>query len=220
LLEVASRVHSTRFPPRNRIVRDVLGDVMLILRLLRDRTSLALLLMASGCATSVETAEEPAVSSQELSLRCEPSVPSTLAAPEGHKLARSLDASGAQIYACLAGATGELAWTLKAPDAELYRRGKLFGTHYAGPTWEALDGSKVVGARVAGYTADPSAIPWLLLSATSSSERGAFSGVSFIQRVNTVGGLAPTGGCDAAHADAEVSVDYTATYHFYKAARR
>ena len=64
-------------------------------------------------------------------------------------------------------------------------------------------------------TADPTAIPELLLKAVSHSGDGRMSGVTYVQRLDTVGGLAPTAGCDTAGATARV--DYTATYYFYAA---
>ena len=73
------------------------------------------------------------------------------------------------------------------------------GRHYAGPHWEALDGSKIAGTvkeRADAPLAD--AIPWLLLTAKSVGPEGSFSKVTSIQRVNTVGGVAPTTGCSEA----------------------
>src|SRR5262249_49874100 len=84
-----------------------------------------------------------------------------------------------------------------------------------GPTWESASGSRVVGARVAGATADPNAIDWLLLRAVSSEGPGIFDGVTYIQRVNTVGGKAPTAPGD--YVGEEVRVPYAAEYFFYRA---
>jgi Protein of unknown function (DUF3455) len=142
-----------------------------------------------------------------------PPVPAALAVPEGNKLAFHFDAIGVQIYGC----TGS-AWVFQAPEADLYdRHGHLVGKHYVGPTWEAKDGSKVVGAKLAGFTADPHSIPWLLLGAISHEGDGRMSVVTFIQRLDTAGGLAPASGCDADHVGAIARVPYTATYFFYKA---
>jgi hypothetical protein len=90
------------------------------------------------------------------------------------------------------------------------------GTHYVGPTWESNSGSKVVGVRVAGCTPDPTAIPWLLLRAVTSEGPGILHRVTFIQRVNTVGGLAPT--APGSEIGEQVEVPYTAEYFFYRAA--
>src|SRR6266704_1241294 len=87
---------------------------------------------------------------------------------------------------------------LKVPEADLFDlSGKKIGKHYAGPTWESNDGSKVVGevkARDDGPA--PTAIPWLLLRAKSTSGNGAFSRTQAIQRLYTVGGQAPAESCN------------------------
>ncbi|HXD53069.1 MAG TPA: DUF3455 domain-containing protein, partial [Burkholderiales bacterium] len=87
--------------------------------------------------------------------------------------------------------------------------------HYAGPHWESNDGSKIVGAVKANSpAAAPDAIPWLLLGAKSVGPEGAFSKVTSVQRVNTVGGIAPKTGCSQATAGAPARVNYTADYYF------
>ena len=65
---------------------------------------------------------------------------------------------------------------------------------------------------------DPTAIPWLLLRATSSEGPGLFHRVTFIQRVHTSGGLAPATGADEAHLGQRVEVPYTAVYYFFREA--
>lgn len=155
----------------------------------------------------------------------DPEVPSRLVVPEGNKAYLVSHAVGVQIYSCNATATG-YAWTFVAPRADLYdhRGRKPIGTHFAGPTWRASDGSKVVGARVDGATVDPKAIDWLLLSAVSTAEgpRGDdLADTTFIQRINTTGGLAPAAAnCNAATAGTTVEVPYTADYVFWRARRR
>jgi len=90
------------------------------------------------------------------------------------------------------------------------------GKHYKGPVWEALDGSKVGGQVLQRANApDAAAVPWLLLKATSHEGTGTFAHVTFIQRVDTVGGLPPAAECDQPHAGAEASAAYHATYFFY-----
>lgn len=181
----------------------------------------SLLLGAAACSADVTGADALALQAEALSSSCAPAVPDALKVPEGNKLDFVADAEGVQIYVCQAAADGSAAWTLKAPDAQLFgKRGRLIGIHYAGPTWEGLDGSTVVGARVAAAPSpDPSAIPWLLLSAASNTGHGLMSKVTFIQRLDTVGGLAPQTGCDADHLGATVESEYSAAYYFYKATR-
>ena len=152
-----------------------------------------------------------------------PTAPSALAVPPGLSLTVTAHASGAQIYACksVKDDPTRFDWALVAPDAELRdRAGKLIGKHYAGPTWESTDGSKVVGAVAARDPGpDTSAIPWLLLNAASTTGHGIFEHVRAIQRLHTVGGKAPTGGCDAGRSDQNTRVPYTADYYFYAEAR-
>jgi hypothetical protein len=67
---------------------------------------------------------------------------------------------------------------------------------------------------------DPTAIPWLLLGAVSHAGEGRMTKVTFVQRVNTVGGLAPTSACDATHDGETKSVQYSATYRFFEANKK
>jgi hypothetical protein len=180
----------------------------------------ALIALAAGCASNMDARASDELEAQEqaLSLRV-PEVPVELVVPAGNRLAFYLDATGQQVYVCQQNASGGYGFVLQAPDADLFKpSGRIAGSHYAGPTWEALDGSTVVAARVAGVTVDPSAIAWLLLSAVSHTGSGKMSNVSFIQRLDTTDGLAPTTGCDAAHVGQTQGVDYTATYYFYEPA--
>jgi len=141
-------------------------------------------------------------------------IPAKLAPPQEGRLVGKYAAKGVQIYVCsVRGVANE--WELKAPEAELTdAQGRSFAEHYAGPTWEAPDGSKIVGKVLASEPAPKAgAIPWLLLS-TESSGSGVLAGVRFAQRVNTSGGVGPTGACPTA--GTERRVDYTADYIFYK----
>jgi hypothetical protein len=144
-------------------------------------------------------------------------VPAALKVPAGRRLVTTALAKGAQLYACADAGGGAFAWKLEGPDAELSDpQGKPIGKHYAGPTWEAADGSKVVGKVVAKADAPvPGAIQWLLMDAQSAGGPGAFAGVKSVQRVDTRGGVAPASGCDAQHAGAKARADYQATYRFY-----
>jgi hypothetical protein len=141
-------------------------------------------------------------------------IPAKLAPPQEGLLVGKYAAKGVQIYVCsVKGVANE--WGFKAPEAELIdAQGRPFAKHYAGPTWEAPDGSKIVGRVLANEPAPKAgAIPWLLLS-TESSGSGVLAGARFVQRVNTSGGVGPTGACPTA--GTERRVDYTADYIFYK----
>ena len=145
-------------------------------------------------------------------------IPANLAAPAGETLQRTLWAEGVQIYECRAGAAGASpAWAFVAPDASLKTAdGVLVGHHYAGPTWEAGDGSKVVGVVKAKVDApDAGAIPWLLLTTHSTGKPGLFANVTSIQRVATVGGAMPAAGCDATSVGQQAKVPYKAQYTQY-----
>jgi hypothetical protein len=145
-----------------------------------------------------------------------PAVPDALRVAASEALIAKAAAQGSQIYECQSGDAGS-AWKLVGPEAVLTdETGARLGKHYAGPTWEAVDGSKVVGA-VAQKADAPGggAVPWLLLSAKSTEGTGKFSHVTSIQRVDTVGGVAPATGCAAGSVGTRQSVPYTATYYFY-----
>jgi hypothetical protein len=122
-----------------------------------------------------------------------------------------------QIYVCQQAADGKPAWTLKGPEATLYDElDNTIGQHFAGPTWKHNDGSEITAKVAARVNApDSSAIPWLLLRVTGRSGDGVFSRVTAIQRVQTVGGQPPEGGCGPSDVGAETRSDYEAEYAFY-----
>jgi hypothetical protein len=142
--------------------------------------------------------------------------PPQLQPPAGEQLLIQVLAKGDQVYICKGGAT-EFSWGLKAPDAQLFDKdGKPFGKHFAGPSWEANDGSRVTGKAVANVPSpDADSIPWLLVNVVSHEGSGVLARATSIQRLNTKGGKAPASGCDSAHASQEVRVPYSADYLFY-----
>src|SRR5437879_9001847 len=150
-----------------------------------------------------------------------PLVPENLKVPAGQTLSLVSPATGVQIYECGVTKTepARFEWVFKAPEADLFDlSGKKIGKHYAGPTWESNDGSKAVGevkARDDGPAA--TAIPWLLLSAKSTSGNGVFGRTKGIQRLYTIGEKAPADGCNRARRGMEARVPYKATYYFYVA---
>ena len=153
----------------------------------------------------------------ELSL-CPSPRPPAIAPAADQQLEVKLHAVGVQIYDCKASGTG-FSWGFRAPSADLFLFGFKVGTHFAGPTWQFLDGSTVVGAKLAAASPDPTAIPWLLLNAVSHGPvNGLFTPVTSLQRLSTVGGLAPATGCDASSVGAVAQVPYQADYFFYRLA--
>ena len=144
----------------------------------------------------------------ELPAGCE-----SINAPEGNKLAFHVYAKGVQIYKY-----NGFRWELFGPLASLYAEPNYFGevgTHYVGPHWESKSGSKVKAERVlgTGCTPDSSAVAWLLLKKVETSGNGIFTKVTYIQRTNTTGGLAPT---EAGVLNELREVPYTAEYYFYR----
>jgi Protein of unknown function (DUF3455) len=152
-----------------------------------------------------------------------PTVPDILKPATGEQPILKIWAKGVQIYTCGTNPTDatKFEWVFKAPEADLFdAQGVKMGKHYAGPSWEANDGSKVVG-EVKQRVESPGgmSIPWLLLSAKENSGTGLLSKVSSVQRVDTVGGLTPApADCTQAKKDSEVRVGYSAVYYFYNPA--
>ena len=149
-----------------------------------------------------------------------PGVPDAVAVTGPHKPYLVAHAEGVQIYACHSVADG-YAWRLLAPRATLTgENGKPLGSHYGGPTWQALDGSTVVGRRDTGVTVDPTAVDWLRLRADSSTagpDGGRLAGTSYIQRINTVGGRPPAAGdCDEDTVAEQREIPYSADYVLFK----
>jgi hypothetical protein len=140
-------------------------------------------------------------------------VPDAIAAP-GESVIATFHAEGAQIYDCKADAGGKLIWQFREPIATLLVDGKTVGRHYAGPNWEASDGSTVTGKALAnapGTTA--SDIPWLKLEVTARRGSGTLAGVTTVQRINTRGGVM-SGACE--RAGAYFSAPYAADYVFLR----
>ena len=138
--------------------------------------------------------------------------------PNKLSIFRVVSAKGVQVYICTRNPAGVTSWVLRGPDAQLFdQQNKPVGKHYAGPTWEGLDGGKVVGEMKTSLPAPvDKAIPWLLLGAKSHEGSGTFTQVQAIVRMGTIGGTAPGDGCDEARAGLELSVPYTAIYVFLK----
>jgi len=141
------------------------------------------------------------------------SVPAGLQVPAGNKFAFEAHGIGVQIYVWHAATSS---WVFQAPVATLFEdEGRVVGIHYAGPTWQNNDGSKVVGARLAAVSVNSNAIPWLLLQAASTAGPGVFADITFVQRLKTKGGLAPA--APGSFDGQQVLVPYSADYIFYHA---
>jgi len=167
---------------------------------------LMLATMACGALIAPAAAQTPTL----------PELPAALK-PSGMSPYLEVSATGVQIYTCAKNDAGAWSWTFKAPEAALYDQDKTqIGKHYAGPTWEGMQGGKIVGAVKASAPGSAGSIPWLLLDVKSSEGSSVFTPAKAILRISTKGGVAPPQGCDEAHAGAEARALYTATYVFLK----
>jgi hypothetical protein len=148
-----------------------------------------------------------------------PDLPAAVAAPAGHQSVMTLKGVGTITYECRnkAGAEGAQEWVFVAPDAVLQdTNGRTVGKYYGGPTWEHSQGSKVTGKQVAVAPAGAGSIPFQLVQTAPAMGSGPFNGVTYIQRVNTMGGVAPSIPCTAATIGTRQTVGYSADYVFFK----
>lgn len=147
------------------------------------------------------------------------SLPEAVRVPAGHSQAWHTTTSAGQItYECRAkkDAADQFEWAFAGPVATLNSNGQVVGKYYAGPTWEANDGSKITGKQVAVSPAAAGAIPLQLVKTDPAQGGGALTGVSYIQRLNTQGGVAPALPCGVAQKGQRQVVSYQADYVFYK----
>jgi hypothetical protein len=188
--------------------------------LLRFRGSLVAIAVAASLAACDERSalgpeEGAAVSAAALAPARLPDLDTCdeLQVDEGSKLVFHAYAEGVQIYQWDGGS-----WVFRGPSATLYANAGgtgVVGIHYGGPTWESQSGGLVVGTLNTPCERGPADIPWLLLDVVRTEGPGIFHRVASIQRVNTVGGRAPT---TAGSFPGEVrNVEYTAEYYFYRA---
>ena len=150
------------------------------------------------------------------------SLPLSIQVPAGNKVAWETVGKGDITYECKdkANAPGQVEWTFVGPDATLWdRSGKMVGRYFGPPaTWEANDGSKLTATQLAVAPSTAGALPYQLVKANPAMGSGAMSGVTYIQRVNLSGGVAPANmACTAANKGQKTTVQYQADYIFYKA---
>lgn len=200
-------------------------------RALATRTIRHMLLLVCGIVSVLALTaarSQPAQSSPSIK---PPDVPGIIQVPAGNQLFRVAHAVGTQDYICLA--TG-WATTAYGPQATLFNEDNeqilthFLSAHPVGsdalfPTWQdSRDTSTVWASAVkdAKYTPDPTAIPWLLLkvvdTAVGPTGGDKMVGITYVQRLNTTGGLKPTTTCVEGD---KYLVPYTADYYFYKAAK-
>ena len=171
-------------------------------------------LALTACASKMSA---PAMAYSQVGL------PATVQVPAGHKVALETVGVGEITYECRdkKDAAGQTEWVFVGPKAVLNdRSGKAVGTYYGPPaTWEANDGSKFTGTQVAISPASAGNIPLQLVKANPATGNGAMTDVTFVQRVATVGGVAPKSECSTATKGTKEIVKYQADYIFYKAAK-
>ena len=149
-----------------------------------------------------------------------PAVPAGIATPPGCRLLCELHATGVQVYRSATNDTG-LGWVLDAPLATLTDADGAAAYHYDGPTWEGVDGSRVVVDRTVPVKSVPAAdpgrdIPWLLVKVRRDGEApGRLAPAAYVQRLDTAGGKPPA--IPPSRVGTKVGVPYTATYRFYAA---
>jgi hypothetical protein len=145
-------------------------------------------------------------------------LPEAVRVPAGQTMRMVATGVGEITYECRekAAAAGQYEWAFVGPMATLYSADKRnVGKYYAGPTWEHADGSKVTGKQVAMSPAATGNIPMQLVKTDPAMGTGAMTGVTYIQRVNTKGGIAPSAACDATSKGKRQQVAYEADYVFY-----
>jgi Protein of unknown function (DUF3455) len=147
----------------------------------------------------------------------ETAIPDAIKVPGGNKSLLTVHAKGDQIYLCVLDA-GVYAWKWQAPDAKLFdsQNQTLVGSHGVGPSWEYRDGSSAKAKVIQKADApDKANVPWLLLEVTQHKGQGLLAQASYIQRINTQGGVSPISACDTNHLGTERRVYYSADYVFY-----
>ena len=149
------------------------------------------------------------------------SVPAALQPPADQEPFASLKGAGVQIYECARkpDAPNTFAWEFREPDATLSdANGDVVGRHFAGPSWAAVDGSTIVGKVSASLPAPlAGAIPWLRLDVGTHEGQGLFDHATSVQRLDTIGGVAPALACGTRNEHQKERVGYTAIYVFWRA---
>jgi hypothetical protein len=180
-----------------------------------SRALFAALALALGACATVSTAPAPPAASKPAVAPPSLGLLSRIKVPSDREPVLQLSARGAQVFRCEA-RDGVQVWVFRQPDADLLNdRGAVVGKHGANQSFEHSDGSRLTATIVANDEAPrASDLRWLLLS-TRSYGKGAFEGVTQVQRVNTSGGMPPDR-CDKAQANSVLRVDFTADFIFYR----
>ena len=175
-------------------------------------------LSACGSMSGMKSMDMPM---KDTAMFSQANLPATVQVPAGNKVVMETVGVGEITYACnpKKDMAGQFEWVFVGPDAKLNNRsGKQVGKYYGPPaTWESMDGSMLTGAQVAVAPSSAGNIPLQLVKANPAMGAGAMTGVTYIQRVATMGGVAPAMACDAGTVGSKQIVKYKADYIFYKA---
>jgi hypothetical protein len=178
-----------------------------------------LLRTTTACVTAI-TLLAGCASMSTMPIYSQADLPAAVQVPAGNKVAMETVGVGEITYQCNAkkDMATQFEWVFVGPDATLNdRSGKQVGKYYGPPaTWQSGDGSKLTGAQAAVAPNGPGNIPNQLVKANPASGNGAMTDVTYIQRVNTVGGVAPVAICAASNMGTKQIVKYQADYIFYK----
>ncbi len=185
-------------------------------------TLLCLAATLSGCS-GMSTTTPSSSASMPAGMRTsnQDSLPAEVKVPPGNRVAMETVGVGEITYQCRAkqGSANAYEWAFAGPKARLNRRdGTTVGSYYGPPTtWESTDGSKITGTQVAVAPAGPGNIPYQLVKTNPAMGKGAMTGVTYIQRLETQGGVAPTLPCGPGNAGENKIVQYQADYIFWSA---
>ena len=177
-----------------------------------------LLVVLAGCS-SMPSSMTPTTKSPFMSPHSQDNLPAAIRVPTGNKVAMETVGDGEITYQCREkqGAAGQYEWFFVGPKAALNNRsGSRVGSYYGPPaTWESMDGSKLTGTQLAVAPAAAGNIAYQLVKANPAMGQGAMTGVTYIQRVATRGGVPPAAACTAANLGRSEIVRYQADYVFW-----
>jgi hypothetical protein len=184
-----------RISVRPRFLRTLTGAVLL------GSGLLAASLVGSGTAPVSAAPRAPAAERSG-----DDSVPPVIQVPPGNRLVAALDAQGVQVYTCAAGT-----WVFLEPVAQLHDQSQAV-IHFRGPSWESTKDGSLVEAETVASSPVIGAIPQLLLRETLTRGSGVFGNVTYVQRLDTVGGVKPSTACMNGQTQ---GVPYSAEYRFF-----
>jgi hypothetical protein len=185
-------------------------------------TIAALVVTLNGCASYAYKPSTTVMASTPATPAFNQSaLPTAVQVPAGQRVVLETVAKGDITYTCSAkaGMAGQFEWVFTGPKAVMTLRNKQnIGTYFGPPaTWLHNDGSVVTGMQVAVAPNNPSSIPLQLVKANPKAQAGVFAETTYIQRVNTVGGIAPKLPCLMGNVSEKQTVEYSSDYIFWKA---